>query len=1147
MRFSLLGPLVVEGGAGGLLMPAGPRLRVLLATLLLHANVPVPAEVLAEMVWDGSPPPAAVDTLRSYVRRLRQALGGDAKRVVAGGAGYLIRVDQPELDVLEFEALCRDTRAALRAREWEDGSAAAARALRLWRAAPLLDVPAAGLRGMFVPQLERLRLQVLEDGFDADLRLGQHQELIPQLLDITAQHPLEERFHAQLMLALAGAGRRAQALHAYQEARRALVGELGIEPGTELRDIHRQILAGDVPGTSGKADGISPDEVAGVIETSTLADFADALAGEGPPRALAAPVGQALPQPAQLPADTADFTGRATQVSYLHDALADHDVASAPGMARVVTVAGVAAVGKTTLAVHAAHQVRDFFPDGQLFAELGGASADPTAPGEVLARFLRDLGVDGGKIPARDEERAALYRTRLTGRRVLILLDDARDAAQVRPLLPGTASCAVLVTTRSRTPYLVSTGFVDLDTLPEPDALELFSRIVGDVRPAAEPAATAEILTACAGLPLAVRICAARLATRRQWRIATMAARLRDERRRLDELQVGDLEVRASFQVSYDSLHAGRHRVDPAHVFRLLGLWQGQRISLPAATALIGEREQDVAVALETLVDANLLESPEPDWYQFHDLLRLFAAERAQAEEPEEVRRAAVARLLRWYLEMAAAAADIVAPNRYHLPPGEPPTPDLPTSDSLPSSLEDALAWYDSERAGVIAAVHQAVAGGLRDVAWQLPTALFPLFNRRDNWADCITEHRIAAQSAGAAGQRQAEAWALQNLGNALSRINDEEGFARLEEALAIRREIGDRAGEAQTAISLANAYDTLRGPEAAFDHSLRCLEILRQAGNPTLLGTGLSNHGEFCLELGRLDEAVNCLQEALGIWTAIGGYGHGHAMENLGRVYLESGRLSEALDSLAEGHRLHLASGDLRGQAVTLQHLGEAQRRAGLHDQARESLAAALVIFENLKADAEAKEIRSALIVQDNQVALPLCERSPGRGAPRMQLTCPSNALEMLLECPGPVLEFFRTARPEEYRTWIAPDDPPDPPPLLIRRNSGTGGLEDYAKLSAELPVMRRISGIRPGFHVNLFYREDFVYLYDELSSPGKMSSRSCHLPPDSSSWLIPFGGAIAAQARSRPPADSSLSPGIPARSSYGIANLRNIVSPSN
>jgi DNA-binding SARP family transcriptional activator len=832
---------------------AGPRLRVLLAALLLHANTPVPAGELADMVWDGSPPSGGVATLRSYVRRLRGAVGPGATRITASVRGYVIRVEQAELDILEFEAFCRDTRAAVRVGEWVAASAAATRALGLWRAAPLLDVPAEALRGEFAPRLERLRLQVLEDRFDAGLRLGHHQELIPELLDVAARHPLQERFHAQLMLALASAGRRAEALRTYQQARRVLVDELGIEPGHELRDLHRQILAADEAEMTSRADDMRRGEVAAIALTDALPVFAGALAR---------PAG-----PAQLPANAADFTGRQAQDANLHNALISHEMTSGPGTVRVAVVAGAAGFGKTTLAVHVAHEVRDLFPDGQLYVNLSGASGQPAVPGEVLARFLRALGVDGDKIPVSVEERAALYRTRLAGRRVLVLLDDAKDAAQVRSLLPGSASCAVLVTTRNRTPYLVSTGFVDLGVLPDSEALELFSRVVGDGRPAAEPEATAEILRACAGLPLAIKICAARLATRRQWQIATMAARLRDEQRRLDELRIGDLEVRACFQVSYGSLRAGRHRADPAHAFRLLGLWQGQRISLLAAAALTGEREADLAGALESLVDANLLESPEPDWYQLHDLLRLFATERAQAEETHEARFGAVRRLLQWYSAAAEAAAGILGPYRYRIPGEERPAPALP-----PDSVPDVLAWYDHEHANLIPAIRQAAATGLHDVAWRLPTALALLFDRRHNSADCITAHRIAVNSAHVSGSRLGRAWALHNLGWELAMLGDAEAFSCLQEASAIRQEMKDLGGEAQTAIALAEAHYKLHGPQEAYDHSLRCLDLLRRAGNPAYLAIGLNNHGEHCRVLGKQDEAIECLEEALDIWRSLGG-----------------------------------------------------------------------------------------------------------------------------------------------------------------------------------------------------------------------------------------------------------------------------------
>lgn len=963
MRFSLLGPLIVADDAGSQITLDGSRLRVLLAVLLLHANMPVSADKVAEMVWDGSPSPGAIATLRSYIRRLRRALDPESTRIAARGPGYLIHVDQAELDVLEFETLCRETRAARMADEWVDAWATATRALRLWRSAPLLDVPSEALRVEFVPRLERLRLEILEYRFDAGLRLGHHQELISELTDLTAKHPLRERFHAQLMLALAGSGRRAQALHAYQEARNALVEELGMEPGLELRAIHQQILANDSAGAGERADDTRPGAIGGENRTGVIAAFADAPAAATESAGRAGKAASMQPAPAQLPADIADFTGREVQVTILCEALTSNAAADSPGLARVVVVAGIAGLGKTTLAVHAAHRVRDQFPDGQLFADLRGTSAEPTAPAEVLARFLRDLGVEGEKIPVGDEEaRAALYRTWLTGQRVLIVLDNAQDLAQIRPLLPGTASCAVLVTTRSCTFQVVSTRFIDLETLSGPEAEKLFSQIVGRDRTATEPGATMEILDACAGLPLAIRICGARLATRRRWQIGTMANRLRDERRRLDELQVADLEIRASFRVSYDNLAVGRCRGDPPRAFRLLGCWQGPQLALAAAAALLGEKAADAAAALETLVDANLLECRGPDCYQFHELLRLFAKERAQEEEPEEERLEAVTRLLGWYLETAEACADILSPYRYRIPPDKPRAP-----HPMLNSTEDALSWYDSEQVNLMFAIRQAASAGLHDLAWRLATALLPPFSRRENWADCVTAHLIAVDSARMAGHRQGEAWALQNLGYGLGRVGAAEAFDYLEKALAIRQEMQDVVGEAQTALALVDVRYRLQGPEAAFDDSLRYLETARRAGNPSLLGVALNNHGEISRALGRLDEATEYLQEALDIFTDIGGYGRGYVLETMGHIHLESGRLTEAIASLTEANRAHITSGQLMGQALSLKRLGQAQRGVGQGERARESLAAALVLFEKLRAEEEAEAVRSALTAEDN------------------------------------------------------------------------------------------------------------------------------------------------------------------------------------
>ena len=377
-----------------------------------------------------------------------------------------------------------------------------------------------------------------------------------------------------------------------------------------------------------------------------------------------------MPPPAQLPADVADFTGRDDQVKHLCDVLSSAGADDDPGAVRIALVAGSGGLGKTSLAVHAAHRVRASFPDGQLYVDLLGATPQPLPAADVLARFLRDLGVDGRDIPVDEDERAARYRTVLAGRRMLVVLDNARDAAQVRPLLPGTASCAVLVTTRSRMPDLASTRLVDLNVLDDDEALTLFTRVVGDERAAAEPEATAELLLACAGLPLAIRICAARLATRSGWTIRAMANRLRDEHRRLDELRVGDLAVRASFQVSFASLPASDQPdgIAPADAFRLLGLWQGPRSRRRRPRLCSAAPEYPAADALETLVDAHLLESKSPDRYKFHDLLRVYSSERAVADLSAPDRDAAIGRLLSWYMRTADAAATAVSPHRYNMP-----------------------------------------------------------------------------------------------------------------------------------------------------------------------------------------------------------------------------------------------------------------------------------------------------------------------------------------------------------------------------------------------------------------------------------------------------------------------------------------------
>jgi len=665
-------------------------------------------------------------------------------------------------------------------------------------------------------------------------------------------------------------------------------------------------------------------------------------------------------RPAQLPADVADFTGRDEQVKHLCDLLSGTGASGDPGAVRIAVVAGAGGLGKTSLAVHAAHRVRRRFPDGQLYVDLLGATAAALPPGDVLARFLRDLGVDGKDIPVDEAERAARYRTVLAGRRMLVVLDNARDAAQVRPLLPGTASSAVLVTTRSRMPDLASTKLVDLHVLDDDEALKLFVKVVGEERAAAEPEATAELLDACAGLPLAIRICAARLVTRSGWTIRAMAGRLKDEHRRLDEMRAGDLAVRASFEVSFTSLppSTDKQGIDPARAFRLLGLWQGPSISSAAAAALFGVPEYSAQDALEVLVDTHLLESVAPDRYRFHDLLRVYAAGRAGDEEPVAERDAAVARLLGWYMRTADAAATAVSPHRYNIP--------LDPAGAAPPPLgfgiaEEALAWYDSERANLVAATRQAAAAGLHDIAWRMPASLFSVFNRRGNWADCIATNRIALESARAAGDRRGEAWVLNTLGDALGVTGDPDGIVCLEESLAIRREIGDRMGEAQAANNVADTYLLLGRTNEAHDLYQRALELNREIGYRYGEGVSLVNVGWALLDLDRAGEAIVYLERARDTFADIDYVdGAGYALHILGRCYLSLRRDAEALSCLQEALSCHRASGNRRRQAATLTSFGTAQNRVGLAAEARESWAQAVVIFTDLGDSAEAEKVRA-------------------------------------------------------------------------------------------------------------------------------------------------------------------------------------------
>lgn len=919
VEFHLFG--AVEVINGGTLANIGRRReRGLLALLLADVGRSVPADWLLELLCEDNPPARPRKALQEHVSRLRTGLAAagadqDEVRVVSQPDGYTLYADPESVDIHRFARLVADAR---RCGDVGERAAILGAALALCRG-PLCADLTGRLRDHLVNRLEETVLAAQELRVETELALGRHHELVAELADLTARHPTRERLVAARMLALYRCGRGAEALVVYQSTARHLADLLGVDPNPDLRRLHTAILR-DEP-------------------------------------VLAAPEPPHRPVPAQLPHDVAGFTGRAAELTELTRLF----TTGAPGTIRVVD--GPAGIGKTALAVHFAHRVADRFPDGQLYLDLRGF--DPTHPPmpatEALGRFLRALGVEPEHVPEDEGERAALYRSTLAGRRVLVVLDNASSAGQVRPLLPGAPGCRVVVTTRNRLDGLCARDGarrVTLDVLTPAESTTLLAHVIGATQVAAEPGPSAELVRLCGYLPLAVRIAAERASTRPSLTLTSLVEELAATKDRLDLLAVDGDElaaVRSALSWSYQALDSAA-----ARVFRLLGVHAGPDFSDAAAAAVTGRPLAVVTPLLDNLSSVHLLEHSGPDRRRFHDLVRIFAAERASSELSEPERDEAVLRSLTWYLHTADAAGRTLLPLRRRATLT--PVPPAVTPLGFDSHVA-ALAWCETEAGNLTAATHQAATAGHDAIAWRLPVALWDFLMLRRYRMDWLAINRLGLSAARRLGDRLGAAGVLTCLSHGYWETRQfTEARTTGEAALAIWRELGDRWGEGVALHLVGGAELGLGRVTESVERYRQALATHREIGNQWGTGWTLTELGSAYRALGRYEDALEVTEQALTVWRRIGDrHGEGTTWNNLADTYRMRGQFEQAGHGYRRALEVHRASGNRGGEAWAYDGLGRALRDTGQFDAARESWHRALAILTST-GDPRAEEITDLL-----------------------------------------------------------------------------------------------------------------------------------------------------------------------------------------
>jgi DNA-binding SARP family transcriptional activator len=918
-EFRLLGPLEIVSN-GQLTEISSHRQRIVLSMLLLQANHVVPLGRLVDAVWSDTPPVTAKSQIQACISALRRQLAGAAGCEIATRAvGYSILLPDQALDVGRFQQLVGRGRAAAAGQQTEAAARDLRAALALWRgpAADGIDsklVQAAAIR------LNENRVGVLEECIELELALGRHHDLIGDLSELVCQYPLRERLRAQHMLALYRSGRQAEALESFRTARRLFVEELGLDPSEGLRALEQAVLAGDPALELGPAP----------------AHGAELRRPDAP-----------VVVPRQLTAAIPDFTGR-EDVQRSVTALLSADESLGPRYLPIVAFVGKAGVGKTALALQIANAVRQHYPDGQLFAQLREADGAPIGAPEVQAQFLAAMGLEPARLPARPTERTAAYRSVIGDRRMLIVLDDAVSADQVMPLLPGCANCAVIITSRHALTGLHGAHYFELGDLDEQTSIDLLARVIGADRVSAEAASALTLVRLCGCLPLALRIAAAKLATRRHWRIETMVGRMTDESRRLDELVLSGVGVRAALALSDDGLSA-----DARRLFLRLGLLGAADFASWVCAPLLDTDPEAAADVLDILVENRLVEARIGEdglpRFRLHDLVRIYALERLAAEEQVAERARALRRLLGCWLSLASEAhrrsyggdyAVLHSPTEgWKLPPGV-----------LHQLLVRPVTWLRAERAGLVSAVLQAARVGFDELCWDLAVTSVTLFESEYQVEDWRKTHEVALEAAIRAGNLRGEAAVLWSLGNLAVRERLSNAAQYLERALLLFEKIADVHGCGLTLATLG-FVDRLSGHrELALGRFSEALAIFRVVGDRVSEADALTNIAQIRQDQGEPETAGQLLDEALVICRSLRAPRLTAQTEHrLGEFFLRQG----ALDRAEQSFRLVLAmvrdEHDLLGETYALEGLGAVHTRQGQYALAETRLSAALSLSRQL------------------------------------------------------------------------------------------------------------------------------------------------------------------------------------------------------